>query len=111
MPMNKSMAKRLRQSRVRAAGNRAVRHRLRAGIRKSREAIADGQADVAQTSVRETLKLLDKAASKGVIHKRAARRRKSRLARRLATEVGAPAAAPAADAPEGIEEPEETAAE
>ena len=98
MPMNKSMAKRLRQSRERAIRNRAVKGRLHGAIRRSREAIAEGQADIAHTSVRQTARLLDKAASKGVIHRNAARRRKSRLARRLAAEVGAPAAVPVAEA-------------
>lgn len=104
MPMNKSMAKRLRQSRVRAVRNRAVKSALRSSVRRSREAIAAGNADAAQARVRETLKLLDKTASKGVIHKNAARRRKSRLARRLAATVGPSAVAKAG-------KPEETAGE
>ena len=98
MPMNKSMAKRLRQSRVRAARTRGVRSAMRSSIRKSREAIAGGEAATAQAQVRQTLRVLDKAASKGIIHKNAARRRKSRLARHLAATVGG-AAAPVAEEP------------
>jgi small subunit ribosomal protein S20 len=106
MPMNKSMAKRLRQSRVRAARNRAVRSALRTSVRKSREAIAAGDAEAAQAQVRATLRLLDKTVSKGVIHKNAARRRKSRLARRLAREVGAAPQPGPSEAAAETQEPE-----
>ncbi len=102
------MAKSLRQSRKRAARNRALRTRLRTAIRKSREAVVAGDAQVAQTLVRETSRLLDKAVSKGVIHRNAARRRKSRLARRLVAEFGTAPVAAAAESTEEVEEGRET---
>lgn len=107
MPQRKSMAKSLRQSRKRAARNRAIRSRLRTAIRKSREAIAAGDVQVAQALVRETSRLLDKATSKGVIHRNAARRRKSRLARRLVAEFGTELVAAPTESAEEVEESQE----
>ncbi len=101
------MAKRLRQSRKRAARNRAVMSRLRTAIRKSQQAIATGDVQTAQTSVRQTSRLLDKATSKGIIHRNAARRRKSRLARRLVDEFGTEPIAAGAESTEEFEEAEE----
>jgi small subunit ribosomal protein S20 len=56
--------------------------RAKTTIGKARTAIAAGDPVVASELTREASQLLDKAASKGIIHKRQAQRRKSRLARR-----------------------------
>jgi small subunit ribosomal protein S20 len=58
-----------------------VRSSLKTSQKKVEAAIADGDAQAAQDNAREASKALDKAASKGVVHKRTAARRKSRLAR------------------------------
>jgi small subunit ribosomal protein S20 len=54
---------------------------LKTESKKVRSAIADGDADSARRQLLETSRSIDKAAAAGVVHKRAAARRKSRLAR------------------------------
>jgi len=71
---------RSRRNRVRNAGWRS---RLKTEVRKSRALLGTKSTEAAE-QVKAASRLLDKAASKGVIHKRQAARRKSRLARRLA---------------------------
>jgi small subunit ribosomal protein S20 len=78
----KSQIKRNRQSERHRQRNVAVRSRLRTEAKKIRRSIDSGESVDAQ--LRETGRLLDKAASRGVIHKRTAARRKSRLARAAA---------------------------
>jgi len=77
----KSQIKRNRQNEADRVQNKAVRTALRTSAKRVRSA-ADGEE--AQTMLREATRALDKAASKGVLHKRTAARRKSRLARAAA---------------------------
>jgi small subunit ribosomal protein S20 len=79
MPNTPSAKKRLRQSQEQRVRNRAVKSQLRALDRKVREAVAAGDSDTAAVALRDVSKRLDKAGSKGVIHKNAVARRKSRL--------------------------------
>lgn len=74
----KSQIKRNRQNERARVRNKAVRTALKTEAKKVHAA---GDAEAAQTQVRDAARALDRAASKGVIHKRAAARRKSRLAR------------------------------
>jgi len=82
----------------RAARNRPVRTALRTFVKKARQGIvgigADG-ADAATALVAAAAKELDQAASKGIIHKNQAARRKSRLMHQMA--VAAKAAVVAAE--------------
>lgn len=78
----KSQMKRNRQNEKRHARNKAVRSELKTRV-KSAVTKADGGAEDASTAARLAVKRIDKAAAKGVIHKNAAARRKSRLAKRL----------------------------
>ncbi|MGL4173679.1 MAG: 30S ribosomal protein S20 [Actinomycetota bacterium] len=80
----KSQIKRNITNAKRAERNKAVRSELRTEIRKAREAIAAGDATQAQTAVQVASRKLDKAVSKGVIHRNQAANRKSVLARRAA---------------------------
>ena len=84
MPNLKSSKKDMIQSRVRRVRNQACTSRVKTAVRSAREAIAGGDQSVATVATRTACRLLDKAASKGTIHKRQAVRRKARLARRLA---------------------------
>jgi small subunit ribosomal protein S20 len=86
----KSQIKRNRSNAKRAERNKAVRTSLKTSTKKARVAIAGGDAEAAQTLARETARALDKATSKGIVHKRTAARRKSRLAK-AANAVGASA--------------------
>ncbi len=80
MANHKSALKRHRQSLKRRARNVAVKSSLKTTIKKVREAITQKDAGKAQELLVQTTTALDKAASKGVIHKNNAARRISRLA-------------------------------
>jgi small subunit ribosomal protein S20 len=87
----KSQIKRIRQNERRRLRNRSVRTALKTAAKKVRAAVAEGDLQAAQARLRDAARALDKAASRGVIHKRAAARRKSRLARLVASRLQAPA--------------------
>ena len=78
----KSQIKRNRQTVVRTERNKAVRSELKTRTKTAATAAAEG-ADNADELVRAAQKRIDMAATKGVIHKNAAARRKSRLAKKL----------------------------
>jgi small subunit ribosomal protein S20 len=78
----KSQIKRNRQNEGRRLRNKSVRTELKTEAKKVRAAAAAGAAE-ATDLFRTTARDLDKAASRGTIHKRAAARRKSRLARQV----------------------------
>ena len=78
-----SAAKRYRQSEKRRLRNKAVRSRVRTGIRRFHEAIKANNKDEAQSRFKEVAKLIDAAAGKGVYHKNTAARTKSRLSHHL----------------------------
>ena len=83
MANHKSALKRIRQTAKRTEFNRAFRSRARTFVKKARLAIDDGNAKSAEEATRLAIQELDKTASKGVIHKRNAARRKSRLMKQL----------------------------
>ncbi len=79
MPNTKGAKKRLRQSFVRRDRNKSQKTRLRHSLRKFREAVAAKNMDEATLLSRAAGKLLDKAATKGIIHANKASRLKSRM--------------------------------
>ncbi len=79
----RSQIKRNRQNDRRRLRNKAVRSELRTRTKTAVAAAADGAEDGAN-ALRLAVKRIDKAASKGVIHKNQAANRKSRLMRRVA---------------------------
>jgi small subunit ribosomal protein S20 len=79
MPNHKSAEKRMRQNEKRRLINGSNRGRLRTGIKKLRAALTTGESGDAQTLLPETVSLIDKAVQKGVLHRNAAARYKSRL--------------------------------
>ncbi len=79
MPNTHSGKKRQRQSVVRRTRNRAAKSVLKTQIRKVREAIGGGKVEEAETEFRVTCKKLDQTAARGIIHRNAAGRLKSRL--------------------------------
>ena len=79
----KSSKKDILRSRKKRDRNLAVRSELKSTIGKTRTAIRQADATAADLA-RKANRLLDKAASKGIIHKRQAARRKSRVARQAA---------------------------
>jgi len=72
----------IKKSRKRAARNQSVRSAIKTWMKKSRTAIAAGEENAMEV-LSSTSALVDKAAKRGIIHKNAANRRKSRLAQRL----------------------------
>ena len=77
----KSQIKRNKQNEKRGERNKTVRTALKTSTKKVRLAITSGDAETATTQQREAARALDKAVAKGIVHKRTAARRKSRLAR------------------------------
>jgi small subunit ribosomal protein S20 len=75
----KSVLKRARQSRQRAAVNRANKTRVRTMMRRMRAAIGSGDATAAGNLLPETMSAIDHAITKGVLHENTANRYKSRL--------------------------------
>ncbi len=73
----KSQIKRNKQNDAAHERNKAVKSRLKTVVRKFREAADAGDADAARTLAADASRALDKAASKGVIHKNQAANRKS----------------------------------
>ena len=80
----KSQIKRNRQNAKRADRNKAVRSELKTRTKAATTAVEAGAED-APALLRAAVKRIDSAAAKGVIHKNAAARRKSRLMRRAAS--------------------------
>jgi small subunit ribosomal protein S20 len=79
----KSQIKRNRQNEKRRLRNKAVRSELRTRTKRATDA-AEQATDDAEALTRDAVKRIDQAAEKGVIHKNAAARQKSRLMRRVA---------------------------
>ena len=83
MANTKSAIKRIRSSERKRQRNRRVSSATRTEIRKARSFMEAGQMEEATQSAQRAVTLLDKAAAKGVIHRRNAARRKSRLMQAL----------------------------
>lgn len=75
-----SSEKRNRQSIKRNARNTAVRSAVKTAVKKAREAIVAGDPAKMKDAISHATRMLDKAATKGVLHARNAQRRISRLA-------------------------------
>ncbi|HET7477320.1 MAG TPA: 30S ribosomal protein S20 [Dermatophilaceae bacterium] len=78
----KSQIKRIKTNAKRTERNKAVKSELRTWIRRFREAAATGDQAAAAAALRTASVKLDKAVSKGVIHKNNAANRKSAMAKR-----------------------------
>ena len=83
MARTKSVIKNNRQSRRRNEINRARRSQLRTQLRKMRELVSSKDADGARKALTDTLSVIDRSLSKGIIHRNTASRYKSRLSRQV----------------------------
>jgi small subunit ribosomal protein S20 len=81
----KSQIKRNATNEKRRLRNKAVKSELKTLVRAFREAAASGSAESAATALKAASRKLDKAVSKGVIHKNQAANRKSAMAKAAAT--------------------------
>ena len=79
----KSQIKRIRTNEKRRQRNLAVKSELKTLVRKTREAVEAGDKEAAIEALRVASRKLDKAVSKGVIHRNQAANRKSKLASRV----------------------------
>jgi small subunit ribosomal protein S20 len=79
----KSQKKRIITNERRRVRNKGVRTALRTYVKRFRQAVDGGNLDEAREALKVASRELDRAASKGVIHKNNAANRKSELARRL----------------------------
>jgi len=89
MASHESAVKAHRQNTVRREANRQYRSRLRGALRDIRSAIDSGDPAKVKDALRETISLVDKMAGKKVIHRNAAARYKSRLAKRVGKRTAA----------------------
>lgn len=82
---HRSAMKRHRQSLKRRARNQVVRTRVRKVLRALRETIARREVEAAETQLRTVMRTLDRAVTKGVLHRNNASRRIARLSSQVAT--------------------------
>lgn len=85
----KSSIKSAQKDQLRHARNLQVRSTVRGAVRQVRSSVAAGDTATAASNLRTANQLLDKAVTKGVLHRNTAARRKSRLAKLLAKEQAA----------------------
>lgn len=81
----KSVLKRIRQTEHRTRVNRAKKTRLRAQVKKFRQALASGNLTQAREWLQATISVIDRSSRKGIIHPNTAARSKSRLLLRYNT--------------------------
>lgn len=80
---NKSALKANRQNVKRRTANRELRSKLRTGLKSIRKSLDDKNADGAKTALKSMQSLVDKMATKGMIHRNTAARYKSRLSAKI----------------------------
>jgi len=76
---HKSAIKRMRQNAVRNTRNTHIRSTMRTFVKQVRDAVAKGDQEAAKVALDKAVPFIDKASSKGVIHKNTASRKISRL--------------------------------
>ena len=82
---NKSALKANRQNIKRRQHNRSLRAQLRTGLKSIRTSLDGKDVEGARTALRSLQSLVDKMATKGIIHRNTASRYKSRLAARISS--------------------------
>lgn len=79
----KSALKRIRVSEKRRLHNIMIKSRLRTAIRRFNESLTANEPEQVRTCLKSAFSVIDKAATKGVIHKNKAARKKAQLSRQL----------------------------
>lgn len=90
MANTRSAEKRNRQAQRRRTRNLHVRTGVRSAVKKVREAVTQGDAGQARQALHHAARVIDRAASKGVLHRNAASRKIARLSRAV-SQLGAKA--------------------
>lgn len=83
MPNIKSAKKRVKITEINRAANMSSRSALKSSLKATVSSITAGDMDNAKVNLNSAIKKLDEAATKGLIHKNQAARRKSRLTKKL----------------------------
>ena len=83
MANTRSALKRIKQSEVRRLRNKQVKTKVKNTVRNFLSSLNEDNDESAAQNLITASKIIDKAASKGVLHKRTAARKKSRLAKKL----------------------------
>jgi len=81
LPNIKSVMKDVKKSRERHQRNIAVKSKIKTYVKKAKATIETGDAEATKQAVSVAVSVIDSAAEKGIIHKNAAARRKSRVMR------------------------------
>ncbi len=81
MANHKSALKRAGQNQVRRMRNRAIRTRVKNVVKQVRQSVDENSAEQTATTMRSAQATIDKAAKRGVLHKRTAARKIARLAK------------------------------
>lgn len=87
MANSRSAKKRIRSNARKATYNKRLRSRSRTAVKTAREAIETAGADEARKATMQAISELDRVAQKGVIHRKNAARRKSRLMKSIAAKA------------------------
>lgn len=83
MANHKSALKRARQNEVKRINNKGYKTRVKKAVKEVRTALSDNSVDQAKKSFVKTVSIVQKAASKGIIHRNQASRKISRLATQI----------------------------
>ncbi|PWI57180.1 30S ribosomal protein S20 [Sulfoacidibacillus thermotolerans] len=83
MPNIKSAIKRVKITKARTLRNASAKSALRTALKKFENALRERDMETAQTALRNATRSLDKAATKGIVHRNYAARKKSRLTKRF----------------------------
>ena len=79
----KSARKRARQAQERRVHNMSLRTTVRTAIKNAKKAVAAGDKAAAEKTLRESQRIIDRVVAKGILHRNAGDRHKSRLAQSL----------------------------
>ncbi len=85
MPIKESARKYMRVTKRKTEKNRKLKGQFRSAIKATKEAIVKNEIDKAQENLKRSIKALDKAAQKKIIHKNTVARMKSRLNKAVKT--------------------------
>ncbi len=83
MANHKSAKKRARQNEIRRVRNKAVRTRVKNVVKEVRQTVSENASETAAAQINHAKSVIDKAAKKGIIHKRTAARKISRLSKQI----------------------------
>jgi len=87
VPNIKSVVKDVKKSRANRLRNISTKSAIKTLVKKAKAALDAGDAQAAPVAVKAALSVIDKAVERGIIHKNAGARRKSRLMRRASREA------------------------